>query len=69
MRAYDYMVSYSFSKDELLGLSTGTSFISRSKKIKTFDDVASITDLIKNNLEGVTSIAINNIILLGRNKH
>ena len=71
MKYYDYLVSYTFKADGYLTQGNGTSCISREKKIKTFEDIASIRMLIAESLESTPSdsVCINNIILIGRNKH
>lgn len=69
MKMYDYLVSYNFSAKGYLTPSTGVIQLSRKKKIKTFEDINSIRDIISEQLEGASNIGIYNIILLGKNKH
>ena len=71
MKYYDYLVSYTFKAEGYLSQGNGTSCISREKKIKTFDDIESIRLLIAENLDNTpaSSVCINNIIFIGRNKH
>lgn len=69
MKMYDYLIAYEFSKEGFLTVCTGTIQISQKKKIKTFEDVNYLIKYIENNIEGAYNVAINNIILLGRNKH
>ncbi len=68
-KMYDYLITYGFNKEGYLTGCTGTMAVSRLKKITTFDDVAEVTHLIKDTVEGAANIGIYNIILLGRNKH
>jgi hypothetical protein len=69
MKMYDYLVYYTFSAEGYLTASTGTMQVSRKKKIKTFEDVNQLQSFIQNNIAGASNLAINNFILLGRNKH
>lgn len=69
MKMYDYLVSYNFTAEGYLGSSSGTSQISRKKKIKTFEDINELSKFIQERIPGSSNIAINNFILLGRNKH
>lgn len=69
MRTYDYLVSYNFSADGYLTPCTGTTQISRQKKIKTFQDINELNALITDKIEGSTNVSVYNFILLGRNKH
>lgn len=66
---YDYIVSYTFSKDGYLTPCTGNAHISRKKKIKTFSDVTALVDDITNAIDGAKNVGIDNLILLGRNWH
>lgn len=62
---YDYVISYACNKNG--GLNIGTVKIFRDRKIKTFDDVDVVTDIITGHLgEGATDVSIHNIIYLGR---
>lgn len=69
MRTYDYLVYYTFQAEGYLGSSTGTSQISRKKKIKTFEDIKQLQAFIQDSIQGASNLAVNNFILLGRNKH
>ena len=69
MKQYDYLVSYKFSAIGYLTPSTGTIKLSRNKKIKTFKDIDEVTKFITSQIEGASNLAIDNFILLGRNKH
>lgn len=69
MKTYDYLVSYTFDKVGCLTWCHDTSLISRTKKIKTFEDIKEISKLLENNIDGAKNIGINNFILLGKNKH
>ena len=69
MRMYDYLVYYTFKAEGYLGASTGTTQISRKKKIKTFEDVNQLQAFIQDSIKGASNLAINSFTLLGRNKH
>ena len=69
MLMYDYIVYYTFSKDGYLTPCTGTMQYSIKKKIKTFDDVNELINIITNKIDGANNLSINNLILLGRNRH
>ena len=66
---YDYIISYTYEKDGYSGWCTGMSGISRVKKINNFDEFDSVRDFIQNSIEGAKNLAIQNIVLLGRNRH
>lgn len=68
-KMYDYLISYTYEKDGYIGWCTGMTGISRIKKINNFDELRSAREYIENSIEGAKNLAINNIILLGRNKH
>lgn len=73
-RTYDYLIAYNFSSDKHIGPCTGTIQLALTKKIKTFEDVNGVIDLIirsnkeKQGME-LKNVSIYNFILLGRNKH
>ena len=69
MKMYDYLIAYTFRAEGYLTPGHGTIYISRINKIKTFDDINEITDIIRGKITGVQTISIDNFILLGRNKH
>lgn len=71
MKKYDYLVSYIFNKEGYLTPCHGTTQISRTKKIKTFEDLDALNNFITKNLnmEDISNLSIYNIIFLGRNKH
>jgi len=69
MLMYDYIVAYAFNSDKYLTTCTGTTQISRKKKIKTFDDVNKLSSEIAETIDGAYNFSINNIVLLGRNWH
>lgn len=69
MKQYDYLVSYKFSAIGYLTPCAGTIKLSRNKKIKTFEDIDEVTKFITSQIEGASNLAIDNFILLGRNKH
>ena len=66
---YDYLVAYNFTAEGYLGYCTGTTQISRQKKIKTFEDINELNKFISNRIDGASDVNIYNFILLGRNKH
>jgi hypothetical protein len=68
-KMYDYIISYTYEKDGYLGWCTGMSGISRAKKINNFHELDSTRNLIQNSIEGAKNLAIQNIVLLGRNRH
>lgn len=69
MKMYDYLVFYHFMKEGYLTFSVGTMEVSRTKKIKTFEDLHQLREFVQDNIEGAYNLAIDNFILLGRNKH
>lgn len=70
IKAYDYLVSYHFSKSDCLGVCTGTIQIWRPKKIKTLEDINELNKYITERLDnGVLNVSVYNFILLGRSKH
>lgn len=69
MKMYDYLVSYHFRADGYLGSSTGTTQLSRKKKIKTFEDINELNKFLTERIEGATNLTVYNFVLLGRNKH
>lgn len=69
MLMYDYIISYAFNSDKYLTPCTGTTQISRKKKLKTFDDVNKLSSEIAETIDGAYNFSINNIVLLGRNWH
>ena len=69
MKTYDYLVSYHFDAKGYLTPCHGTVQISRKKKIKTFEDINEINELIEESIDGATNLSIYNFVLLGRNKH
>jgi len=70
-RTYDYLIAYRFDSDKYVGPGTGTMQLYRKNKIKTFEDINEVIELIKqNNKElNMRNVSIYNLILLGRNKH
>lgn len=68
-RMYDYLISYTFSREGYLTPCTGTTELSRARKINTFDEVHSVTSFIEERIEGAKNLSINNIVYLGRNTH
>ena len=68
-KMYDYIISYNYEKEGYLGWCTGMSGISRVRKINNFDEFDSVRDFIQNSIEGAKNLAIQNIVLLGRNRH
>ena len=68
-KMYDYIISYTYEKDGYIGWCTGMSGVSRVRKINNFEEFDSVRDFIQNSIEGAKNIAIQNIVLLGRNWH
>lgn len=66
---YDYLVSYSFERDDYITPCRGTIEVSRTGKINSFDAVKQVKELIQDGVPGSRNILINNIMYLGRNKH
>ncbi len=69
MKMYDYLVSYTFNGEGYLTPCGGNSRISRKKKIKTFEDLEEAQKVITESIKGASNLCINNLVLLGRNKH
>ena len=69
MKLYDYLVSYNYSMQGYLTPCAGTVQISRKKKIKTFEDINELNQLITESINDSTNVSVCNFILLGRNKH
>ena len=69
MKTYDYLVAYNFSAKGYLTPSTGTTTISRAKKIKTIEDINAINKLIEARIPDAYNLSIYNFVLLGRNRH
>ena len=68
MKKYEYLVSYHFQKEGVIGYCSGTSQIYRDKKIKSFKDVNGLTKYLTTTIEGASNLAIYNFILLGKVK-
>lgn len=66
---YDYLISYTFTLDGYLTPCTGTTGLSRLKKINSFDEVRAVRNYIEQQIDGAKNVAINNIMYLGRNRH
>ena len=69
MKMYDYLVAYNFNQQGYLTYGSGTIQLSRKKKIKTFEDIRTISEFITESIEGSSNVSVYNFILLGRNKH
>ena len=69
MKKYDYLISYVFSKEGYLTPCSGTSQISRTTKIKTFEDLNEVINYLTESIYGSQNLSVHNFILLGRNKH
>ncbi len=69
MRMYDYLVHYTCQMEGYLGPSTGTMLVSRKKKVTNFAELESLRQFVMESIKGSSNLAINNFILLGRNKH
>lgn len=66
---YDYLISYVYTKEGHLTPCIGTTIISRVYKINNMEEAESVRQFIESRTEGATNLAINNFILLGRNRH
>jgi hypothetical protein len=69
IKAYDYLVSYHYSKSDCLSVCYGTVQIWRPKKIKTFEDINELNKYITEHVDGALNVSVYNFILLGRSKH
>lgn len=69
MKMYDYLVAYHFEAEGHLTHCSGTSQISRKKKVDSFEELASLREFITEQIPGAKNVSIYNFILLGRNKH
>lgn len=69
MKTYDYLAAYNFEKKGYLTHCSGTMLISRTKKIKTIEDVTELTKFIERSIDGAFNVNVYNFILLGRNKY
>lgn len=69
MLMYDYIVCYIFDREGYLTPCSGTMQLSRKKKIKTFNEVNELANEIEERIDGASNLSINNLILLGRNRH
>lgn len=68
MKMYDYLLAYQFTGEGYLTPCSGTIQVSLNKKIKTFDHINELCQLIKEKTPGASNVSIYNIILLGRNR-
>ena len=68
MKKYEYLVSYQFQKEGIIGSCSGVSQIYRDKKIKSFKDINELTKFLTESIEGASNLAIYNFILLGKAK-
>lgn len=69
MKWYDYLIAYSFEKDEAIAPYNGSMQLSRKRKINSFEEVDSVIDFLTKRNEGAKKLIINNIIYLGKNYH
>lgn len=69
MLTYDYLISYTFNKEDYLTPCIGTTQVSLRKKIKTFEDVNEVVNNLTKLIKCAQNLRIDNIILLGRNWH
>ena len=67
-KKYQYLISYNFQKEGILGYCSGTAQIYRSKKIKSFQDINEIIRFLNDTIEGASNIAVYNYILVGKCK-
>ena len=68
MKKYEYLVAYNFNMPGYLTHCTGSVQIFRNKKIKSYDDITEICDVIANSIEGATNVSVYNFIYLGKKK-
>jgi hypothetical protein len=66
---YDYLISFTFAKDDYLTPCIGTTSVSRLNKIDNFDEAESVRKFLEDSIDGAKNLAINNIMYLGRNEH
>lgn len=66
---YDYLISFTFSKEGYLTPCSGTSSVSRVHKIDNHDEAESVRKFLEGEIDGAENLAITNIMYLGRNKH
>lgn len=66
---YDYLISFTFSKEGYLTACNGTSSVSRLHKIDNHDEAESIRKFLEGGIDGAKNLAITNIMYLGRNRH
>lgn len=69
MKWHDYLITYSFEKDGCLIPYKGSTQLSRTKKINSFEEVNSVIDFLTGQDEGVKNLMIDNIMYLGKNRH
>ena len=69
MKWYDYLISYSFEKEDTLASYNGSMQLSRKRKINSFEEVDSVIDFLTEKNEGAKNLMINNFIYLGKNRH
>lgn len=69
MKMYDYLVAYNFNADGYLTICSGTTQLSRKKKIDSFEELNNVTEFIASRIEGAKNVSIYNFVFLGRNKH
>lgn len=68
-KEYEYLVAYHYSGEGYLTPCTGTTLISRKKKIKTIEDILELNKYIEGKIEGASNLGIYNFILLGRKRY
>lgn len=66
---YDYLISFTFSKEGYLTPCSGTSSVSRGHKIDNHDEAESVRKFLEGKIDGAQNLAITNIMYLGRNRH
>lgn len=71
MKWYDYLIAYSFEKDEneITTHYNGSTQLSRKRKINSFEEIDSVIDFLTKQNEGAKNLIINNIMYLGKNRH
>lgn len=69
MKWYDYLIVYSFEKNEYLTPCKGSMRLARKNKIDSFKEVDDVISFITEQTEGAKNVIIDNIMYLGKNRH
>lgn len=68
MKNYEYLVAYNFNKEGYLTQCGGICQILRKTKIKTYEDVMSVSKYLTDKIPGASNLAVYNFILLGKRR-